>query len=65
MIELSMSIEDYWKLENDLKEANYLMASGESSAEVSIAFRRILQQSLKHAVKEKDRNWIHEKLRSS
>lgn len=64
MIELSIPLEDYWELEKDLKEANYLMASGESSAEINNAFRRILQQSIKHAVKEKDRAWLHEKLRT-
>ncbi len=64
MIELSMPLEEYWELEKDLKEANYLLASGEPTAEINTAYRRILQQSLKHAVKEKDRAWIHEKLRT-
>lgn len=61
VIELLLPIDEYWELEKEVKEVNYLVAAGENTAEVTSAYREALQRAARHAVKEKERVWLYEK----
>jgi hypothetical protein len=62
-IELMLPLEDYWKLSEKLKSATYLLASGETQNEVSTVLKDVYKICARYAVAEKDRLWLHAKIR--
>jgi hypothetical protein len=63
IIELVMPIQSYWTIEENMKYANYLLASGEASAEVLNVYKKIFSTCAPYAVYEKDRIWLNTKAR--
>ena len=61
VIELEMPIQNFWVAEDNMKYANYLLASGEASAEVLSVYKKIFAMCAPFAVFEKDRNWLYTK----
>ncbi len=59
VIELLLPIDDYWVLESQIKDVNYLIASGEAQTEVTSSYRKVLLTSARFAVKEIDRVWLY------
>jgi len=62
VIELLMPLDEYWQLEETLKMATFLQASGETNNEVMATLRKALKICSKYAVTEKDREWLHVRL---
>lgn len=59
VIELLMPIQDYWNIENLIREVNYRLATGEAQTEVTESYRKVLLSSARFAVKEIDRVWLY------
>lgn len=59
VIELLMPIQDYWALNDEISEVNYLVAAGEGNVEVARSYKKVLSISSKFAVKEQDRLWLY------
>ena len=60
VIELSLPIQDFWKVETLIKEANFLKASGEPTPEVMDFYRKIFEFCTRFAVYEAERLWLYE-----
>lgn len=61
-IELDMPPEEFWKMQEMTREAEYLLANGNEPLKVVDINRKILKMAMPHAVSEKDRVWIQDKL---
>lgn len=61
VIELYLPIEDFWKIEDMLKEANYLLANNISPGELLNFYKKVFLRASKFAVREKERNWLYDK----
>jgi hypothetical protein len=62
-LELLLPLEDYWKLTEKLKSVTFLLASGETQNEISTVLKEVFKICSKYAVAEKDRLWLHAKLK--
>ena len=60
-MELLLPIDDWWKLDDELKNANYLIATGESTADVGSSYKRIYAICAQYAIREVERKWLYEK----
>ncbi|MES2743852.1 MAG: hypothetical protein V4655_00435 [Bdellovibrionota bacterium] len=61
VVELLLPINDFWKLENEIRKINYLTASDAPGVDVSGQLKKIFKASYNFAVIEADRQWIHER----
>lgn len=59
VVELLMPIQDYWALNDEIHEVNYLLASDEGTVEIARSYKKVLGMSSKFAVKEQDRLWLY------
>lgn len=59
--ELLMPVTIFWEIEKVLKDASYMIASGEPQAEVITSYKKIFKLSAPYAVHEKSRTWLHER----
>ncbi|SMF46481.1 hypothetical protein [Pseudobacteriovorax antillogorgiicola] len=59
VIELQLPIRNFWDIEEDIKEVNYLLSAGESSSEIVTAYRKVLRSCAQYATKEDDRLWLY------
>ena len=59
VIELTLPIRLFWKLEDEIKEVNYLLSAGESNSEVSSSYRKALRSCAQYATREEDRLWLY------
>jgi len=64
LIDLEMPIDEFWKSEKILKEADYLIASSESGADVRELYRRFFKLMAPWAVEEKDKTWLYDRAKS-
>lgn len=60
-IEVEMPVEEYWKLEEILKQALYLQSAGESGSDIFSQYKRVFNICAIYAVNEKDRTWLAER----
>ena len=58
VIELAMPIRDFWRLEEEIKEVNYLLSAGESNSEITSSYKKALRICAKYALREDDRQWL-------
>ena len=63
VVELLLPIDDWWKLEEELKVANYLIAAGESTADVGASYKKIYAICAQYAIRESERKWLYDKSR--
>lgn len=59
-----MPIRDFWESEKLLKEADYLIASSESGADVKELYRKFFKVVAPYAIDEKDKTWLYERAKS-
>ncbi len=62
VVELEMPIDDYWKALDIINEITFLQASGEPPSELSTRLKQVFKLSAPHAVFEKHRTWLIEKV---
>lgn len=63
-LEILMPIETFWKIEKMLKEADYLIATGNEKVSVQETYKKIITAVAPYAVSEKDRVWLYDKAKS-
>ncbi len=63
-LEVFLPIEVFWKVEKILKDADYLIASGDENVSVQETYKLVLKKVSSFAVSEKDRAWLHDKVKS-
>lgn len=56
-----MPLQDFWRVEKLVKEANFLLASAESAPELLRYYRKVFAFTSKFAVREKERQWLSDK----
>lgn len=56
-----MPIEDYWRAVDAIKHLTYMVASGETQAEIGGTIKKIFKICAPHAISEKHRSWLIEK----
>ena len=61
IVELFMPIEKYWEAEDLMKNANYLLASGEPNSDIVAAYKKVFALCAPFAVTEKERIWLYDK----
>ena len=59
VIELAMPIREFWELETEIKEVNYLLSAGESNSEIAMSYRKALRICARYALREDDRTWLY------
>ena len=59
VIELQMPIREFWSLEEEIKEVNYLLSAGESTSEIVTTYKKALRACAQFATKEDDRLWLY------
>lgn len=59
IIPLNMPIETYWQLADLLKNADYVLASGDDTSGVVEIYQRVFAKAAPYAIQEKDRTWLH------
>ena len=63
-LEVFLPIEVFWKVEKILSQADYLIATGDENVSVQETYKRVLAAVSGYAVSEKDRAWLHDKVKS-
>lgn len=59
VVELLLPIRDFWAVEEDIKEVNYLVSAGESNTEIVSAYKKALRSCAQFATREEDRVWLY------
>jgi hypothetical protein len=65
LFELQIPIEDFWKIEAQLKEYDVMFSSGEDDMMLELANRKILQALIPFVVNEKERTMLASRLAPS
>ena len=60
VIELLLPINDFWALEKEIDQINYLTASDAPTVDIGGQYKRILKLSASFAVIEAERTWLYE-----
>lgn len=63
VLELLLPITLFWEVEKVLQRIDYLIAAGEDPVLVNEQVRKIFKKVVKYVVLEKDRVFLHDKLR--
>ena len=57
-IDIMMPLQEYWKLLDLIKKADFLLASKEQMADIQAIYRRIFKLVAPYSVFETDRLWL-------
>ena len=60
VIELYIPLREFWELEKDISNMNYMVSLDEPQSEITSFYKDILWKCGKYALKENDRLWLLE-----
>lgn len=60
-IELLIPLRTFWELEKMIEAFVYLVSTGEDKAGIEQSYKSILKKCAPFAIKEVERQWLHEK----
>ena len=61
-VEVEFPIETFWKIEQSIKDADFLLANGKEQLEINDLYKKIYKECAPFAVSEKDRIWLYQKI---
>lgn len=64
VIELVLPVREFWKIEEIVRKIHFLTSTFETNADIGIELKKLMKSCARYAVKEEDRIWLYEKVKS-
>lgn len=65
MAEILMPVQIFWTVKELLRQADYMLASGEDQSAINEIYRQIFDEIKAYAISEKERQWLYDRSNSN